>query len=257
MTIKRFLYLVFALPLTAAHAQSMTVKDGAYHFEIPLPPALQECKDKAKPIGNGGFLAVCKESGWRKLMRNLESLGSNVTSAIIYDSTGELLWPSSHRSAAWKASASALGDAAPFGKRFFQAMPIEHGFYQVFFGSREDNNFGAATITIPHPQPDGLPASLKTPQFQQCKDKAKPVGKEGSLGVCERSESGLEITRAIVYDSTDEVMLAYPDRSEAWKQIANSLDKEAPFGIIGFSVDKRIADHYYAVIFQNGLPPNF
>ena len=252
-----FILIALGLPLTDVQAQAVTIKDGAYHFQVSLPPALQKCKEKAKPVGTEGLLGVCENTeGWgERLGKFFSSDPNRVINVVIYDSTGEVQWPSLRRSASWKTAASALGEAAPFGKRFFQVMPIEDGFYHVFFNPRDDLNFWSSRLTIPHPQPDSLPDSLKTPQFQQCKEKAKPVGKEGFLGVCERSESGLEVTHTVIYDSTDEIMLAYHDHSETWKKTADSL--EAPFGLAGIASVKSLGGHYYSVDFQVTLNPDF
>lgn len=98
---------------------------------------------------------------------------------------------------------------------------------------------------------------LLDPKFVTCKEHAVPVSGKGVIGVCERHEHewGASVD-TIIYDSTDEIILAPSQRSEEWKSAVKSKSINAPFGYFGFTVE-RITDHYYDVYFLNGLPMNF
>lgn len=108
----------------------------------------------------------------------------------------------------------------------------------------------------PQPIAVEIPSGYDKEKLLACRRNAKPVGKEGYLGVCERS-AGIEVIYTVIYDSTDEIALAAYRRSVQWKAVAHSLDKKAPFGIIGIASAERLSGHYYNVHFQNGLTPDF
>jgi hypothetical protein len=102
---------------------------------------------------------------------------------------------------------------------------------------------------------DRIPPGYDQQQLQSCKKKATPVGKEGFLGVCDRSD-GIEATYTVIYDSTDQISLRSSLRSPQWKATARSLDKRAPFDLSGISSLEKLSGHYYKVTFQVTLPPD-
>jgi hypothetical protein len=103
---------------------------------------------------------------------------------------------------------------------------------------------------------DSIPDGYDEQQLLRCKEKATPVGKEGFLGVCDRSD-GIEVTNTVIYDSTDQIALRSSLRSPQWKATARSLDKKAPFDLSGISSLEKLSGHYYRVDFQVTLPPDF
>lgn len=118
------------------------------------------------------------------------------------------------------------------------------------------NTHGSAPPST-EPQTDEVPSGYDRQELLACKEKAKPVGKEGFLGVCERHDGLLEMTYTVIYDSTDEISLPSSSRSAEWKAVAHSLDKKAPFGISGIASIKRLVSHYYQVEFQVTVDPDF
>jgi hypothetical protein len=103
---------------------------------------------------------------------------------------------------------------------------------------------------------DSIPDGYDEQQLLRCKEQATPVGKEGFLGVCDRSD-GIEVTDTVIYDSTDQIALRSSLRSPQWKAVARSLDKKAPFDISGIASLEKLSGHYYKVDFQVTLPPDF
>jgi len=97
---------------------------------------------------------------------------------------------------------------------------------------------------------ENIRESLNDPIFLACKEQATPIGKEGVLGVCTRYDDIYGQTDTVIYDSTDEILMPASHRSTAWIAITNSNTIHAPFGVLGFDVE-RIAGHYYRVVFWN------
>jgi len=81
------------------------------------------------------------------------------------------------------------------------------------------------------------------------------LGHGAVFGVCERYD-WTDHVEAIVYDFSDEISLPTESRSQNWKRVVLSLQKKAPFGIVGFRSHK-ISGHFYKLDFYNEDLPTF
>jgi len=122
---------------------------------------------------------------------------------------------------------------------------------------------GMKTTQTSASQDDSLPSGYKQQDLITCKQRATPVKDRGALGVCERHDhddglmySSEPYVDTIIYDSTGEIELESSMRSKVWNSVALSLDKQAPFGILGFHDIKRIGGHFYAVVFDAQFRPD-
>lgn len=76
-----------------------------------------------------------------------------------------------------------------------------------------------------------------------------------ALSVCKKYEKWWRygFTKAIAFDSSGQIILKHASRDPEWIRAALSLDRKAPFGIIGFTA-RRLTGNFYSVIFYNDLP---
>jgi len=98
--------------------------------------------------------------------------------------------------------------------------------------------------------------NLHSREFSRCAKNAVPIPGKGAIGVCDRksymvgTELGInasQITEAIIYDSSDQIADNHAQRSTIWNRAAYSLNKEVPFGLIGYKTYKLLGHYYYTV----------
>jgi hypothetical protein len=85
--------------------------------------------------GGGQVLSVCDVNNkwWR----------DGITTAIVYDSSGQIEWAQGKRSQEWKSADLSLGNVVPFGIIGFTVQGLGDGLYVVDF----DNNLTQNVIT--------------------------------------------------------------------------------------------------------------
>jgi hypothetical protein len=86
--------------------------------------------------------------------------------------------------------------------------------------------------------------------YEKCRLDGKQISKDERISVCERENiDGWGITRAVIYDSSDQIILPEDERTLNWNYAAAALGHSAPFGISDFSA-KKITGHFYMVYFN-------
>jgi hypothetical protein len=99
---------------------------------------------------------------------------------------------------------------------------------------------------------------IQQSKYENCKRDGVVVNDGEILSVCSRNTrwEGWGFIETVVYDSGGEVTWSSGKQSSEWRRAANSLDRQAPFGILGFDV-VPLVDHFYLVTFYDDLPSTF
>jgi hypothetical protein len=94
-------------------------------------------------------------------------------------------------------------------------------------------------------------------EFERCKASGVALPQGHRLSVCERDDRWwrYDLTRVIIYDSSDNVLLPQFDPTSEWRRAAVQIAADAPFGIVGFTA-KRLSGHFFLVDFSDDLSPN-
>lgn len=110
-------------------------------LKIKLRPQIfSECVKNATPIPDGGAIGVCE---YRKYMIGTE-LGiytEDITEAIIYDSSGNIINDHAHRSCAWNQTAYTFRKKVPFGQNGYKATKLFGHYYYVYFSTHLSGDF--------------------------------------------------------------------------------------------------------------------
>lgn len=89
-----------------------------------------------------------------------------------------------------------------------------------------------------------------------CVNSSAVIDRNNRLSVCYRKDwDRWGYVESIVYDSSDQIIQSTSKRSAAWEAASISLDRKAPFGILGFTA-WRLTGHYYLVRFYYDADPN-
>jgi len=103
---------------------------------------------------------------------------------------------------------------------------------------------------------DWVPAwfgiKLNANTFVSCPQNGVTFEGKNILSVCSTNDKywRYNVMEAVIYDSSGQIMKKEGSQTDGWKRAAESLDKKAPFGIIGFTA-KHIAGDFYSVTFDD------
>ncbi|MCA7953309.1 hypothetical protein LGM43_23865 [Burkholderia seminalis] len=98
---------------------------------------------------------------------------------------------------------------------------------------------------------------IHAPAYENCKNNGAVTDSKFSLSVCSVNNEWWRFgfTRAVVYDSSNQILREPKNRSKEWRDAALSLNRQVPFGIVGFEA-RKLSQNYYAVTFYDALEEN-
>jgi hypothetical protein len=104
---------------------------------------------------------------------------------------------------------------------------------------------------------DQIGIQLKSPLFETCRHSGVSIAGGYTLAVCDKDDRWWRygFTKAIIYDSSDQIGIPASKRTKEWVSIAVSMGEQVPFGILGFSA-RRLTGHYYSVSFFDDRQPD-
>lgn len=99
--------------------------------------------------------------------------------------------------------------------------------------------------------------ALEKSKYESCTRGGATLGNGSVLNVCSENSDWADwgFSEAVVYDSSDELARTKEDYSSSWRSAAKSLNKKAPFGMMGFDA-LALGSHFYLVTFYQETNSN-